>query len=695
MITTNVVGDLFIVHDPNAELVEIVGGQTTLDWVAIYQLLRGSFGDHYDFMSCYLDVASGMINIGAASSALTNDAIGIGRWTAANGFDERPSWGTAKLQHYSYFATNLASTSLCTVLHEIGHRWLAFVNYANSDPGPAQYLLHEDWIWTPAQQGVHWGRWLDNQNSCMDYDQAEWIDNGNGTFNRIDRDPTVPAQDEWFGYSPLDQYLMGLIGPAQVPPFRIVRSPTPALGELGPYNVPTGPYTPSPSALTVTIGQVINRRSDEPAPFSGPRNPTYLNSQRLFHEAVVVVTKNLSTASTFITGTENLRKRASAKFRRATSGRAMIDASLLRANYPSLYVKDNAADTGAGTSSGAFWLSPDIWIRNANDGGTTDQPTIRGSNNWIYVRVRNRSAQPYANVTLNVYLANFAGTEFLYPVDWHPDGLLGSVTLANVPAASGGTEGEAIAKIEWQANKIPPALGWHPCLLAEVIPMEVTPSGLHHVWENRKLGQRNLTIIEPPAMPPPPEGGEGATMGFLFCFPFTIGHELRERRESRLKISAERAAPRLRLFLDPAGLVEGIEQHGVRLSWDIPLGAGSIPADGDISAIPLEQEAPAEEGGRLPFGCLGALSSFIPRGAAPGFSAYRLRGMRPVLLNGFPLLELQGSRAASILLALPGERRFAVRLFGVVADEGASGLYHVTEEVNGKVVGGVSLRLGR
>jgi len=691
MVTSNTVGDLFVIHDPNGELETVVGGQTTLDWVAVYQVLRVSFGDHYDFMSCYLDVGGGMINIGSASSTIYNETSGIGRWTAANGFNERPTWGTAKLQHYAYHSTNLASIPISTVLHEIGHRWLAYVNYADTDPGAAQHLLHEDWIWSAGQQGVHWGRWLDNQNSCMDYDQAEWIDNGNGTFNRIDRDPTVPAQADWFGYSPLDQYLMGLIGPAQVPPFRIVRSPTPALSELGPYNVSTGPYTPSPSALTISIARIINKRSDEPAPFSGTRNPTYLNSQRVFHEAAVVVTKNLSTASTFITATEDLRKRAAANFRRVTAGRAMIDASLLRANSSSLYVKDNPADTGASTSSGQFWLSPDVWVRNADDGGTADQPTIRGSNNWIYARVRNRSAQPYSNVTVNVYLANFAGTEFIYPVDWNPSGLLGSVTLPNVPAASGGVDGEAIAKIEWPAALIPPAAGWHPCLLSEVIPMEVDPSGLHHVWENRKLGQRNLTIIDPPGT----GGGPETAMGFMFSFPFVIGHELRQSEVSRLRIKAERHAPRLRLFLDPGGLVEGIAEKGAKLSWDVPLGEGLIPADGEVSAIGLEQENPTEEVGRLPAtGCLSALIPLMLRRSAFGLLAHELRGFRPVLLNGLPLLELVSSRAASIVLRLPAEQRSTLRLFGVAPRAGVSGLYHFTEEVNGRVVGGVSLRIG-
>src|SRR5262249_39255678 len=100
---------------------------------------------------------------------------------------------------------------------------------------------------------------------------------------------------------------------------------------------------------------------------------------------------------------------------------------------------------------------------------------------------------------VNVYLANFEalvpGTEFLYPVNWAPAGLIDSAAIATVPAASGGSDGEAIVDIKWLASQIPTATGWHPCLLCEGIPIEVSPNALHHVYENKKLAQRNITII--------------------------------------------------------------------------------------------------------------------------------------------------------------------------------------------------------
>src|SRR5882724_8405936 len=51
-----------------------------------------------------------------------------------------------------------------------------------------------------------------------------WQENPDGTFTQLDDDYYVPAT----GYSYLDLYLMGLISPAEVPDFFILRNLTPA-----------------------------------------------------------------------------------------------------------------------------------------------------------------------------------------------------------------------------------------------------------------------------------------------------------------------------------------------------------------------------------------------------------------------------------------------------------------------------------
>lgn len=704
MITPELVGDLFIVMDPNGDLVTTVGGQQTLNFQQIFSLLKANSGDYYDTMSCYLDTGSGVLNLGSAAGVVYQDVTGIGMWT----FDSRSQWNSTRLQHHSYYS----QFDLVTLLQEFGHRWGAHVNYATTPNTPGQTLLHQDWIWTPGGEAAHWGRWFDDGNSSMDYDQAEWIDNGNGTYNRIDRDVTQPAQAAWFGYCPLDEYLMGLVPDSDVAPLKIIQNPSPTPTESGPYGVATGPYTPSPAVATVTIAQIQNPKSDDLSPvFSGPRNPDYLSSQRVFHNAIVVVTKNTSTATTFITNSETWRQAHTANVRKVTSGRMMVDTSLLRSNFTEIYVKDNAADTGSGSSTGTFWETPDLVTRNIDDNVFADQPVIRGHDNWIYVRVRNKSTTAYANVTVNVYLTNFVGTEFLYPVDWAPNNLIGTATIASLPAASGGNEGTAIAKFLWSAAQIPPAAGWHPCLLVEVLPMEIAPSGLHHVWDNRKLAQKNVTIIDIVTK----------MKSLLINFEFAIGHPLRKAEGTHLQLAAEGHTSDVRLFLDPAGLVEDIAGHATKLAWDIPLDPSRIPlgergvqeidathapqligharGGGDGLLIEIDRGTEIGVGGEHGEGLRLRFEDDVRirfGGAARALEhRHAMRGLKPVILNGLPLLEITDPHQASLSLPLPpGERRM-LRLYAIVTRPlPHPARYQISERPADRVIGGATLQLG-
>ncbi len=124
---------------------------------------------------------------------------------------------------------------------------------------------------------------------------------------------------------------------------------------------------------------------------------------------------------------------------------------------PDLWLRDDPAHAGEGLWAGAFWDSPDLWVRHAEDGGTTHQSPEYGQDNWFYATVRNRSATAIARhflVTFNV--KSYAGFEFLYPADFLP-----------CLAAAGGFElgpGQSvIVKARWPAALVPPA-GTHGCL---------------------------------------------------------------------------------------------------------------------------------------------------------------------------------------------------------------------------------------
>jgi hypothetical protein len=156
---------------------------------------------------------------------------------------------------------------------------------------------------------------------------------------------------------------------------------------------------------------------------------------------------------------------------------------------PDLWLRDDPAHTGTDTWAGAFWNSPDLWVRNSNDNGTTHQAPEFGQDNWFYARVRNRSATATARhflVTFNVKA--FAGVEFQYPSDFLPC----------VAAASGfelGPGQSTIVKARWPAALVPPA-GTHACWLASVLTRFEHPISGRHVWEHNNLAQKNLTIVD-------------------------------------------------------------------------------------------------------------------------------------------------------------------------------------------------------
>jgi hypothetical protein len=162
---------------------------------------------------------------------------------------------------------------------------------------------------------------------------------------------------------------------------------------------------------------------------------------------------------------------------------AMLDSFHARG----VLVCDPTADLEISDGS-TFWNSPDLWIRNADDNGTTHQPAEFGQDNYFYARVRN-----VGTVTARAFVVTFnvkpwAGTEFTYPGDFLPP-ISAACGFNLAPAAS------TIVKAKWPAALVPPT-GTHACWLASVYtPVDTTPAGLH-VWEHNNLAQKNLTVVD-------------------------------------------------------------------------------------------------------------------------------------------------------------------------------------------------------
>jgi hypothetical protein len=68
------------------------------------------------------------------------------------------------------------------------------------------------------------------------------------------------------------------------------------------------------------------------------------------------------------------------------------------------WTKDNPFDNGSVPSGFNNWyMSPDLWVRNVDDGGLIHQDPIQGITNTVYVRLRNRGNTAVFTGTVSVY----------------------------------------------------------------------------------------------------------------------------------------------------------------------------------------------------------------------------------------------------------------------------------------------------
>lgn len=189
--------------------------------------------------------------------------------------------------------------------HEMGHRWAAFVSAkVNSETIPLG--------------PTHWARGLQaivpfpyvrpSEASIMG--GGVWLDNFDGTYTQLDDDYYVPAT----GYSYLDLYLMGLILPAEVPDFFILRNLVPAGKDANGHPIFKADRT------KVTIQDVIAAE--------GPRTPGVDKSQRQFNTGMVMVVQHgMKPSAELIDRTEAIRKLWIQYFSITTGRRASMTAN--------------------------------------------------------------------------------------------------------------------------------------------------------------------------------------------------------------------------------------------------------------------------------------------------------------------------------------------------------------------------------
>jgi hypothetical protein len=211
---------------------------------------------------------------------------------------------------------------------------------------------------------------------------------------------------------------------------------------------------------------------------------------------------------------------------------------------------------------------------------------------------------------------------------------------------------------------------------------------------------------------------------YAFTYRFQLGHELRPPGMSQLRIECERYFEEARVFLDTAGLVDGIEEEAEPLDASEPFGAQDLTS-GEIRPLPVVEWRTSEEHRGL-HGSVSGLTVSIPAGtqfgvsrspadregpeisirfprdtdveigarSAGGLARHRVRGLRPVLLNGMPLLAV-AANATCIDVRMRESRTAIFNLLVVVSPyrrRGDSALYHVMEAAGDRIIGGTSLQ---
>jgi hypothetical protein len=267
-----------------------------------------TLGDKYDFLAYYSDfrvdnqeagtpsdgplgaIGGAVTGIGAKQSGLDKYCTpGRFQWqyiqpvyVGSNQMQERPPQDAPVGDGHdiTFYQQQLAEISqdgkmppymygMSQIAHEMGHRWAAFVSAKVGDE-------------TIPLGPTHWARGLQaivpfpyvrpSEASIMG--GGVWLDNFDGTYTQLDDDYYVPAT----GFSHLDLYLMGLISPAEVPDFFILRNLVPGGKDANGHPIFKADRT------KVTIQEVIAAE--------GPRVPDVEHSQRKFNTGMVMVVQH-------------------------------------------------------------------------------------------------------------------------------------------------------------------------------------------------------------------------------------------------------------------------------------------------------------------------------------------------------------------------------------------------------------------
>ena len=191
------------------------------------------------------------------------------------------------------------NNTLSVLGQEVGHRWLAYVDFRDRTGTRSQALLGRD--------DQHWSFFLDSDASVMEGNDIE--DLGGGQFRTVD---AVKR------YSRLDQYIMGLIPPSSVGTFFYVESPnSPKVrGDAPQINV----------SFTGTRRDVL---VDDIIAVNGQRIPSSADTSKTHRQAFIyIVSSGRSAEAAQLAKLDRIRTQWEAFFLQATDNRMTANTRL-------------------------------------------------------------------------------------------------------------------------------------------------------------------------------------------------------------------------------------------------------------------------------------------------------------------------------------------------------------------------------
>jgi hypothetical protein len=234
-----------------------------------------------------------------------NEVRGIGLETDLN---QTAQWGSAGSLASMVFMDSIDQyldvDGFEILGHEVGHRWLARLRFRDATGATSSALL--------GRALVHWSFFMNSDASDLEGNRI--VDRGGGWFETVDITR---------GYSALDQYVMGMRLPEEVPPFFYVDEPD-NFRPARPFK-----FSSSPEAGISFTGIRRDVTIEDVIAAMGPRVPDADHAPRLLRHAFVLVADDVAPATPARQqALARIRSRFGPYYFQATEGRGTVDSGL-------------------------------------------------------------------------------------------------------------------------------------------------------------------------------------------------------------------------------------------------------------------------------------------------------------------------------------------------------------------------------